>query len=136
MRPEDLESKLKSTPLSEPGITLGDVRARLPGRRSPFSIRRLAIAAAAVWAIAVLSQVSVDHQLSVLTPASSAPRVAVEPAEAVSTQLRWSIVHCPDALDEWLADEPALDAPHREPADDEPRQSSSGRPLIGRLTHV
>ena len=138
---EKLEKRLRATPLSTPGITLEEVtsRARPPRRWVWFSTPRLAAVAAGVWLVAWLVTIPLDRGIPGPTPyAATTSFTAGAAPDADVGEHPWSYANARALLDDpWLVlDEPEAAADvEREPQEPR-RQSSTGRDLVGRLSHV
>ena len=138
MDDEKLKQRLERTTLSSPGISLAQVRERMaPERpRRPSGLARLAMAAAAVWMLALATQLCVERSLPAVAPLSSAVTVAGGGDETGGEM--WAYAQQRELLQELIAERqpvPLPDPPRpRESADD--RRSSMAHPRARWLSHV
>ena len=136
---EKLEKRLRAARLSTPGITLEQVtsRARPPRKRVWFSTPRLAAVAAGVWLVAWLVTIPLDRGAPGMAPQAAATSLTAE-QPPVTGEHPWSFANARALLDDpWLGLEEPEAAPDVEREPQGPRrQSSTGRDLVGRLSHV
>jgi len=130
-----LERRLSRIRLSSPRVTFEQVAERVAAparRRRSRGLSRLAIAAAALWAIAWLVQVGIDHSLQAGAPVPSTALGAEKAPVAPGALMERDQLLQELAAGDWCMDEPAQ-TPDARRGD---TRSRSGRQTVGRLGHV